>query len=61
MSELLSHNDLVEELEVMSVREILEYALNKVREHAVVVFFTYHYNHDVVMALKGDLLYMVDQ
>ena len=25
------------------------------------VYLTHHYNHDVVMAFTGDLLYMVDQ
>ncbi len=32
LSELLSHSDLVDKLEDMSVREILEYALNTVHE-----------------------------
>ena len=61
LSELLSYTDLVDKLEVMSVREILELALNTTHEQSVVVYLTHHYSHDVVTAFTGDLLYMVDQ
>ena len=61
LSELLSYSDLTDKLESMSVREILEFALNTVHEQSVVVYLTHHYSHDVVTAFTGDLLYMVDQ
>ena len=38
LSEMLSHNELVDTLEGMPVRYIPEYALNTVHEHAVVVY-----------------------
>jgi hypothetical protein len=61
LSELLSYSDMVDKLENMSVREILEFALNTVHEQSVVVYLTHHYIHDVVTAFTGDLLYMVDK
>ena len=58
---MLSHGDLLEKLDDVSVAEILEYALNTVHEHSVVVYMTHHSNHDVVMAFTKDMLYMMDQ
>jgi hypothetical protein len=44
----------------MSERELLEYALNTVHEKSVVLFLTHHYNHEIVTAFTGDLLFLVD-
>ena len=61
VSELLTHADIMNKIDIMSVREILEYALNTVYEQSVVIYLTDHYNHDVVNAFMGDKLYLVDQ
>jgi hypothetical protein len=61
LSELLTHADLMDKIDIMSLRETLEYALNTVHEQSVVIYLTHHYSHDVVNAFTGDKLYMVDQ
>jgi hypothetical protein len=61
LSELLTHADLMDNIDGMSVREILEYALNTVHEQSVVIYLTHHYIHDVVNAFTGDKLYLVDR
>jgi hypothetical protein len=60
-SELLTHSDLMDKLDNVSVREVLEYALNTVHEQSVVIYLSHHYNHDVLNAFTGDKLYMVGQ
>ncbi len=54
LSELLTHADLMDNIDNMSVRETLEYALNTVREQSMVIYLTHHYSHDVVNAFTGD-------
>jgi hypothetical protein len=61
LSELLTHADLMDKLDDMSEREMLEHALNTVHEHSVVVYLTHHYNHEVVNAFTGDALFLVNQ
>jgi hypothetical protein len=48
-------------IDELSVRELLEYALNFVHEQSIVVYLSHHYNHDVVQAFMGDKFYLVDQ
>ena len=59
--ELLTYADLTDQLENMSKREPLEYALNTVHEQSVMVYLTHHYSHEVVTAFTGDSLFLVDQ
>jgi hypothetical protein len=59
--ELLTHAALTNKLDDLSERELLEYALNTVHEQSVVVYLTRHYSHEVVTALTGDSLFLVDQ
>jgi len=61
LSELLTHVDLMDKLEDMSERKLLEYALNTVHEQSVVVYLTHHYSHVVVTVFTGDSLFLVDQ
>ena len=61
LSELLTHNDLMDKLGSFSVREVLEYAINTVHEQSVGIYLSHHYNHDVVNAFTRDKLYLVDQ
>ena len=42
------------------MREFLDYALNTVHEQSVVIYLSHHYDHDLVNALTGDKLYLVD-
>ncbi len=52
----------MDRIDEMSVRELLEYALNFVHEQSVVVYFSHrHYSHDVFQAFSGDKFYLVDQ
>ena len=60
LSELLTHADLMDKINMMSVRETLENALNTVHEQFVLIYLTHHYNHDVVSAFTGDMLDLVD-
>jgi hypothetical protein len=57
LSELLTHANLTDKLDDMSERELLEYALNTVHEQSVVVYLTYHYNHEVVYCVHGGLAF----
>ena len=61
LSELLTHADLMDKIDNMSMREILEYALKTVHEQSVIIYLTHHYNHDVANAFTGDKLCLVDQ
>ena len=60
MGELYTHKVLMDRIDEISVRELLEYALNYVHDQSVVVYLSHHYNHDVVQAFSGDKLYLVD-
>jgi hypothetical protein len=60
LGELYTHKALMDRIDEMSVRELLEYALNFVHEQSVVVYLSHHYSHDVVQAFSGDKLYLVD-
>ena len=59
--ELLTHVDLMDKLDDMSERKLLEYALNRVHEQSVVMYLTHHCNHEVVTAFTGDSLFLVDR
>jgi hypothetical protein len=61
LSELLTHVDLMDKLDIFSVREVIEYALNTVHEQSVGICLSHHYNHDVVDAFTRDKLYLVNQ
>jgi len=61
LGELYTHKALMDRIDEMSVRELLEYALNFVHEQSVVVYLSHHYSHNVVQALSGDKLYLVDE
>ena len=61
LAELHTHADLIENMDDMSERDLLEYALNAVNEQSVVVYLTHHYSHEVVTAFTGDALFLVDQ
>ena len=61
MGELYTHKARMDRIDEMSVRELLEYALNFVHEQSVVVYLSHHYINDVVQAFSGDKLYLVDQ
>ena len=61
LGELYTDKDLMDCIDEMSVRELLEYALNFVHEQSVVVYLSHHYIHDVIQAFSGDKLYLVDQ
>ena len=51
----------MDRIDEISMRELLEYALNFVHEQSVVVYLLHYYNHDVVQAFSGDKLYLVDK
>jgi hypothetical protein len=61
LGELFIHNTLMDRIDTMSIRETLDYALNRVHEQSVVVYLQHHYNHEVVTGFTGDKLYLVDQ
>ncbi len=61
LGELFTHSALMDRIDTMSIRETLDYALNMVHEHSVVMYMHHHYNHEVVTAFTGDKLYLVDQ
>ena len=61
LGELFTHNALMDRIDTMSTRELLDYALNMVHEQSVVVYLQHHYSHEVVAAFSGDKLYLVDQ
>ena len=50
----------MDRIDTMPIRETLDYALNMVHEHSVVVYLQHHDNHEVVTAFTGDKLYLVD-
>ena len=58
---LYTHKVLMDRIDEMSVRELLEYTLNFVHEQSVVVYLSHHYNHDVVHAFSVGKLFLVDQ
>ena len=60
LGELYTHKALMDHIDEMSVRELLEYALNFVHAQSVVVYLSHHCNHDLVQAFSGDKLYLVD-
>ena len=61
LAELHTHADLIEKMDEMSERDLLEYALNSVNEQSVVVYLTHHYSHEVATVFTGDALFLVDQ
>ena len=61
LSEMLTHNDLMDTLDNFSVREVLEYDLNTVHEQSLVIYLSHYDNHDAVNAFTGDKLCLVDQ
>ena len=60
MGELYTYKALMDRIDTISVRELLEYALNFVHNLSVVEYLSHHYNNEVVQALSGDKLYVVD-
>ncbi len=61
LGEIYTYKALVDRIDEMSVRELLEYALNFVHEQSVVVYLSHHYIHEVVQAISDDKLYLVNQ
>ena len=48
LGELFTHKFLMDLINNLSVRDLLEYALNFSHEQSVVVYLSHHYSHDVV-------------
>ena len=53
LGELFTNNALMDRIDTMSIREMLDYALNMVHEQSVVVYLQHHYSREVVTAFTG--------